>query len=168
MARRLLALLTIPAFAALATAAPPIAHAQDIFGTQSAAVNSVMNGLRRLCRARGMRAFFVADFLFGVDADRDGRGDDIYLTAAGFSCVRRGADPGESTDQGHNLCNDRGCMQWLIVKGRGPARLVWRGRTPTLFAAGQEGLVDTTTDCGENCPRYVWNGRALVRWRGRR
>lgn len=165
MRRRLLAFLTIPALAALAAAAPPPARAQGIFGRQPAAVHAVMNELRGLCRAHHMRAFFVADFLFGVDADRDGRDDDIYLTAAGFSCVRPGREP-DSGNQGHNLCNASGCMQWLIVQNRGRARLVWRGRTPSLFAAGQEGLVDTTSGCsGEDCPRYLWNGRALVRLR---
>src|SRR6201999_1725203 len=51
-------------------------------------VNAVKNELRAVCRGTGRRAVFVADFLYSTDATGSGHDDDIFLTAAGFSCVR--------------------------------------------------------------------------------
>ena len=160
MIRWRLAASMIPALAALATAAPPTAQAQTWLDESPPAVRSVANELRRLCRARGRTPIFSPDFLFGVDADRDGEDDDILLIDAGFSCLTRAQLAG--AEGGHGGSG----MQWLLVKGRGPLRLVWHGRTPSLYTSGEDGLVGNGGRCDPgHCPRYVWNGRALARLR---
>jgi hypothetical protein len=161
MTRWRLAALTIPALATLAIVAPPTAQAQTWLEESPPAVRSVANELRRLCRARGRTPIVSADFLFSVDADRDGEDDDILLTEAGFSCLTRAQLAG--AEGGHGGSG----MQWLLVKGRGPLRLVWRGRTPSLYLSGEDGLVGNGGRCDPGrCARYVWNGQGLVRMRG--
>ena len=161
MTRRPLAALTIPALAALAAAAVPAARAQDWLDESPAAVRSVANELRRACLARGRTPIIAADFLFGLDADRDGEADDFFLTDAGFSCLTRAQLAG--AEGGHGGSG----MQWLLVKGRGPLRLVWRGRTPSLYVSGEDGLVASDGSCERmRCARYVWDGRFLARVRG--
>jgi hypothetical protein len=144
----------IPAFVLLLPFSTP-ASAQGGALDQVPAVVAVKNQLSPLCRAQGRRANFVADFLFSVDATGSGSDRDIYLTGAGFECVSR--DPNSQAEPTHPAAG----RQWLIVhQPRGGYRLVWSGRSPALFASGDEGLVDQHY-------RYRWNGRAIVRGRRR-
>jgi len=159
MVRRLFAALTLPALAALATAAPPPARAQSWLDASPPAVRSVVNQLRRTCLARGRTPLFSPDFLFSTDADQDGEPDDIFLTDAGFSCLTRAQLAGAEGGHGGNG------MQWLFVKGRGPLRLVWSGRNPGFAQVTEEGLtIFTGRRCGDHdCQaRRRWNGRGFV------
>lgn len=153
--------LVIMASAALPVSLAHHAQAQNPLDDQPPAVRQIMDQLRRACRARGRTPIISADFLFGTDADRDGEADDILLTEAGFSCLTRAQLDG--AEGGHGGSG----MQWLLVKGRGPLRLVWRGRTPSLYVSGEDGLIGDGGRCDPGrCARYVWNGQALVRLRG--
>ena len=159
MLHRLLPALALPALALLATAAPPPARSQTILDNPPPAVRTVMNQLRRTCVARGRTPIFSPDFLFETDADQDGQADDIFLTEAGFSCLTRAQLNG--AEGGHGGTG----MQWLLVKGRGPLRLVWSGRTPSFALVSEEGLmVYTGRRCGDHdCQaRRRWNGRGFV------
>ena len=114
-------------------------------------VVAVKNQLRPLCRAQGRRPNFNADFLFSVDADGRGGDDDIFLTAAGFECLPR--NPDSQAEPTHPA----GLRQWLIIhQPRGGYRLVWSGTSPSLFAGGEDGLIDEHY-------HYRWNGHAIVR-----
>ena len=153
--------LMIIASAALPIALPGGALAQNPLDDPPPAVRQVMNQLRQACHARARTPIFSPDFYFGLDADRDGEADDIFLTDAGFSCLTRAQRAG--AEGGHGASG----MQWLLVKGRGPLRLVWRGRTPSLYPSAEHGLVANDGRCDPmRCPRYVWNGRFLARLRG--
>ena len=159
MMRGLFTTFTILASASLPVAMDPAAHTQTMLDHPPPAVRQVMNQLRRSCAAHGRTAIFSPDFLFATDADQDGRADDIFLTDAGFSCLTRAElAAGEGPHGGNG-------MQWLFVKGRGPLRLVWSGRTPSFALATAEGLtIYTGRRCGDrDCQaRRRWNGRTFV------
>lgn len=159
MTRGLFAASMILASASLPVTLSRSARAQTPLDNPPPAVRSVMDQLRRACLARGRTPIFAPDFLFGTDADQDGAADDIFLTDAGFSCLTPAQLAGG--EGGHGGSG----MQWLFVKGRGPLRLVWSGRSPGFALATEEGLtVYTGRRCGDHdCQaRRRWNGRRFV------
>jgi hypothetical protein len=153
-------ILTALAFGAAAAATS--AHAQGDL-SDDPVVRAIQEPLVDVCRKRGLYPWFVPDFLSGTDAEGDGRGNDMLVDAAGFSCVQS-PEGGEDATFIRPLCEtDRICMRWLIVEGPQGHRLVWSGSRPNLFSMGEEGLINLDVECARpGCNRMIWNGRALV------
>jgi hypothetical protein len=146
------------ALALVATSTPAAAQGGSMW--DSAPATRVRQQIEAECRGMNLQALIVPDFLFGVDGDGDGRGDDFLMSAAVAQCVDRVEEP---TVEREVMCRADACRQWLVLHTPSGYRLAWTGFSPSL--SGMNNLRIVTPACESNgfeCRQVYWRQGRFV------